>query len=87
MKLTEPLSDQIAAVLRELLEPLGVVAASAKVATNPSLPDEDRRVLLSAIEENAASAAELAQELSITIRVDGSIELADRTTGRVRIAS
>lgn len=83
MELTEPLADQIAAVLRELIEPLGVMAASARVATNPSLPDEDRRELLTAIEENAASAAELAQELSITIRVDGSVELSDR----VRVAS
>jgi hypothetical protein len=83
MELTEPLADQIAAVLRELIEPLGVMAASARVATNPSLPDEDRRELLTAIEENAASAAELAQELSITIRADGSVELSDR----VRVAS
>ena len=74
MELTQPLSDQIATVLREIVEPLGAMAASARVAGDPTLPDDDRRDLLIALEEKAIEAADLAQELSITIRVDGSIE-------------
>lgn len=74
MELTQPLSERIAAVLRDIVEPLGAMAASAKVAGNPTLPDDDRQDLLIALEERASEAANLAQDLSITIRLDGSIE-------------
>jgi hypothetical protein len=74
MELMTPLSERIAAVLRELVEPLGAMAESAKVAGSPSLPDDDRRDLLVAIGEQASEAADLAQELYITIKSDGSVE-------------
>lgn len=74
MELMTPLSERIAAVLRELVEPLGAMAESAKVAGSPTLPDEDRRDLLVALEERATEAAGLAQELYITLRADGSVE-------------
>jgi len=74
MELTQPLSERIAAILRDIVEPLGAMAASAMVAGNPTLPEEDRRDLLIALEERAGEAADLAQDLSITIRLDGSID-------------
>ncbi len=74
MELTQPLSERIAAVLRDIVEPLGAMAASARVAGDPGLPDDDRRDLLIALEERASEAADLAQDLCITIRLDGSIE-------------
>lgn len=74
VQLDKPLSEMIADVLREIVEPLGAMAASARVAGLPGLPEEDRRDLLAALEERATEAAGRAQELYITIKADGSVE-------------
>ena len=70
-------TPEITALTSKLIEPLGAVVAGAQVVKDANLSADDRQLLLTAVEEQAATCLEIVHELSLAIRLspDASVEI------------